>query len=1017
MSKLRRLFAMFLAIAALPAGLLAQERGTIAGRVTDQATGQPMAGVQVTVQATGQRVVTDAQGQYRITGVPAGRHPVSAALIGREGATQQVTVTAGGTATANFALAPSAIGLEGLVVTATGREQRQREIGSSVSTINTEQVNLAPVTDFSQLVQGRTAGTVVLQNSGTTGTGSRIRIRGNNSISLSNAPLLIIDGVRVESESGSLGTFGLGGQGVSRFNDLNPEDIESVEILKGPAASALYGTAAANGVIQVTTKRGRAGAPQFRVWTEYGRIEETTDFPDNVFSVGTLFQRDPRSGQVVSAGTGRCDLSRLAVGNNPGRGEVGCTGITETFRFNPLENSASRPFQDGNRRTVGGSVSGGGEEATFYVSGEVTDEDGVLPQNTLRRYNIQTNLTGNFGPKLNISGKVGFTESDLELPLGDNALFGLVPLAIFGSPTPQAVEATGGFEADPKFFYDWQNFQALSRFTGSARADYRPIPWLSLNGTVGLDRLSREDVNRLPRETAYRVFGGVYTNGFIQNFDFDIYNLTTNGSGTAIFNLSPDLISTTSLGTQFIRESNHRVYAFGANLTPGVETSLAGATADFDAGESNVLNATLSGYAQQQFAWRDRVFLNAAVRGDQNTAFGSDIGWTWYPALSGSWVISEEPFFPQTNFLTNFRLRAAYGQSGLRPGPTDALQSFSGAVGVFANRDQPAIIINEIGNPDLRPERVTELEAGFESGFFDDRLGLEVTYFNKRSTDALVSRPLPPSAGASASRFENIGEVRNSGLELLLSGQAVRRRNFEWNFNLTGSFIQNELLDLGLDAQGNPIPPIVLGSQRHAEGFPLGSYFQYPILSADDKDGNGLLSPSEVVIGDSVQFMGNPFPSREFSFNSDVTLFNWLRVSALFDYKGGHEILNFTRAWRCVDKSNCEAAFDTNTSLEEQAAFLGRRSARRTYAGFVEPADFLKFRELAFTLSVPQSLANRFGSNGLSVTLAGRNLATWTDYTGFDPEVNYAGQANFTTGDFATLPPNRLLTIRLDANF
>ena len=989
MAKLIRLLSVLAAFALFASPLAAQSGGVISGRVTANG-GQPLVGASITIGGTALRTVTGQGGEFRVTNVPAGTHDVTATILGYAPRTQRVSVAAGQTATASFALESSALEIGGLVVTATGREQRRREIGSSVSAINTAEVELAPVTNMSDLIQGRAAGVTVLQSSGTSGTGSRIRIRGNNSISLSNAPLLIIDGVRVESSEASLG-FGVGGQQPSRINDLNPEDIENIEILKGPAASALYGTAAANGVIQVTTKRGRAGTPQVRVWSEYGQIERSTRFPDNVTVLGSDGFQCP----LVYQSSGFCKAS------------------TEVYRFNPLENATTTPFEDGNRRVVGTSLSGGGESATFYVSGEFQEENGVYQKNDgLERINLQANLTGAVGSELNLQASMGFTESDLALPLGDNALFGIVPMGTFGDADPTSVETLQGYESDPRYFSDWITGQDQSRFTGSLRADYRPIPWLTFNGTAGVDRSAREEVNRLPRGTIYSGFGSVYTFGFIQNYGYDITNFTSNGSGTALFSLTEDLVSTTSIGTQFLREDFHRVYAFGAGLVPGADASLAGATSDFSAGEENIINATLSAYGQQQFAWRDRVFVNAAVRGDQNSAFGSDIGWIWYPSLSGSWVVSEEPFFPSTNFLSNLRLRAAWGQSGLRPSTNDPLFFFNPQVVTIGTLDVPSFAISEVGNRNLRPERSTEVEFGFESGFLDNRAGLQMTYFRKQSEGSLVNVPLSPSVGSSANRFENLGEVRNSGLEVMLNAQPVRGANFEMDLSLSGSFIQNELVDLGQNVAGD-IPPIVLGAQQHREGYPLGGWWQRPIESTTDKNGDGLLAFGEVTVGDSVQFFGTPFPKRELSLNGNV---RWgaVRISTLFDHKGGHRLLNYTRAYREVFELNDERSYQA--TMEEQAAQIAL-AQRNTFAGYIEDADFVKWRELSFTVGVPRTLTERFGARGLSLTLAGRNLKTWTDYSGLDPEVNWAGQANFTSGDFATLPPNRYYTIRVDANF
>ena len=991
-----------LVVSALP---VSAQAGSIAGQVVNRATNQPLGGAQLLVVGTSIGTIANQQGQFLIRGVPAGEQEVRATLIGYSPQTQRVTVAPGQTARVDFDLAESAIELGAVVVSATGREQTVREIGSSVGVVNVEDVELAPVSTFSNLIQGRTAGAVVLQSSGTTGAGSRIRIRGSNSISLSNAPLLVVDGMRVDSDPSTL-SFGTGGQQPSALDDLNPEDIETIEILKGPAASALYGTAAANGVIQVTTKRGRAGQSQIRVWGEGTSLDVSADFPDNV-------QRLDENGESP------CPIDYMAAGF--------CTPTGPTYRANPLETDSTTVFDGGSRTTYGMSLSGGGEGATFYLSGERSNEESVYnSENYLDKWNLQANLTGQISDKLSVRGNVAWVESNGQFPLSDNALFGAIGMGLYGDADPESVAATGGYENDIAFHYDWKTFQNQSRLISSAAANWAPVTWLSFDGSAGLERITREGRGRIPRESAYEVFGDIYTDGWIQDQDWDIYTINTNLSGSAIANLTPDIVSTTTVGNSYTRETTHWIYSFGATLTPGIEESLAGATTDFEADEGNVLNATLSAYAQQQFAYQDRVFLNGAVRGDQNTAFGTDIGWIWYPSVSAAWVISQENFFPQTTFLDELRLRGAFGQAGLRPGATDALLSFQGGIAALGQMDVPAITINELGNPDLKPERTTEWEFGFESSLLDGRVGLEATYYTKSSRDALVELPLPLSPGGSENRWENLGKVRNSGYELLLNAQLLRLTDVAWNFTVSGSFLDNELVDLGEDAQGNPIPPIGSGTQRFVEGFPLGGWWDQPIQSFDDANADGLISPDEVVVGvklpdgtidsDSVAFFGDALPTREFSFSSDVRLWDLFRVSALVDYKGGHKMLDYTHAWRCSYELNCAEAFDENTPLETQAAIVAL-AFHDTYAGWFEDADFFKLRELSLSFMVPDAWTHYIRASNLTLTVAGRNLATWTDYKGLDPEVAWSGQANFRSGDFATLPPNRMFTVRVDASF
>src|SRR5688572_14747651 len=337
MKRIRYLLFTWL-IALSPLAAMAQQRGTITGRVTDRETTQPLVGAQVSIAGTTQGGITNQDGRFVIPQVSAGERELRVTLLGYKSVSQPVTVTAGGTATVNFEVSETAVQIEGIVVSATGQEQRQREIGNSVANITTANIELAPVQTLTNLIQGRAAGVVIQPTSGSTGTGSRIRIRGNSSVSLDATPLIIIDGIRVSNESESTGLF-TGGTSTSRWDDINPDQVESIEILKGPAASALYGTAAANGVIQITTKRGMGGRTDVRAYAEgASRGVPHSAIPDNVRARG--FRSD--LGTV-----GDCTLIERANGT--------CANVDSLYRYNPLVTAANTPLRTGNTSTLGGS--------------------------------------------------------------------------------------------------------------------------------------------------------------------------------------------------------------------------------------------------------------------------------------------------------------------------------------------------------------------------------------------------------------------------------------------------------------------------------------------------------------------------------------------------------------------------------------------------------------------------------------------------------------------------------------
>ena len=975
----------------------AQDRGAVTGTVTDAATQQPLAQVQVSVAGTTLGGLTDQQGRFLIANVPAGTREIRTTLIGYAQASETVQVQAGGTATVNFALRVSALALEGIVVTATGETQRVRERGNAVSQITVSDMNLAPINTMSQVLQGRSAGVVVQQSAGTSGTGARIRIRGSASASLGNQPLVIVDGVRV-NESPESFSIGVGGQSTSRLEDINPDEIESIEVLKGPAAAALYGTAAATGVIQITTRRGRAGPARWNAYSEVGLLHERNEWFGNYLQLGET----PAGAEIA------CFTFRQAADQ--------CTP-TELLYWNPLMDRAeghgvsnpelgpASPFRDGNRTKVGLNVSGGVDRFTYFFSTERDQEAGIFRNNNLDRVSLRANVRGQLRDDLDLTVTSGWISSDIQLPWNDNTQ-GPVGNAITGEPEDDP-EFRGYGGAPPSQLERVDTRQGLGRLVGSTNASYRPTHWLNIVGTAGLDVLNRRDTETVPPEA---IFSGSLPEGVRTSNRIEISNYTATLGATATAPINTDFHSTTSAGFQYHREIFRGTFATGWQLLAGTE-SLAGTNARPSVGEQNTDVINIGVYGQQQIAWRDRVYVTGALRGDDNSAFGADFGLIWYPSLSASWVMSEEPWFPQLDAVESFRLRGAVGRSGLRPGFRQALTFFTPVAATVEARDYPGFTVGGVGDPNLAPEISTEIEAGFDLGLFDGRLGFEFTGYNKRSEDALIARRLAPSLGLTTTRFENIGVVRNHGVELLLNANVIQRQNARWNATISFGTNNNELVEM----EGDDIIFGLASGQRHSVGYPLGGYWSTP-YTFEDPDGDGLLRIQDVIMADEEEYAGTPFPTRNASFNTDITLWNIVRIGGMLEYQGGHTLWSGTNEWQCVFLL-CRDLNDASASLENQARAIATYW-NFSWWGYLEDASFTKLRELSLTFMAPDHMLDRLrGIGGLSLTLAGRNLATWTNYTGIDPEVNFAGQNNFTTADFQSQPPVRHWTARINVNF
>ncbi len=994
------------------------QQGTIAGTVTDRVGGAPLAGARITVVGTNRSAVTSQEGRYTLAGLKVGSYTVQASLIGYGAASNTASVTAGGIETLDFGLKAVAVSLDAIVVTTTG-EERTRVMGNVVTSINAAQRTAeAPVTNFGELLTGQTANVQVLPSAGTVGAGTRVRIRGLNSLSLSNEPIYYVDGVRMESTSNSL-SVGTGGQSFSRINDINPEEIESVEIVKGPSAATLYGTQAANGVIRITTKRGLAGRTNWNLYYEGGILRDHNQYPTNYFSWG----HQPVTNTVV-----QCPLISAAGG---------LCSIDSLTSFNVLMDPATAINGTGYRGQTGLQVSGGSEQTQYFVSGEYEDElghirmpsaeylrvaqerlVGELPYNQyrpndLKKVSVRSNVQAQLRRNVDVALKTGLVMANGRLPQNDNNVTGVLPSGLFGKgyPGTRAFGSMWGFQR-PGEVFGILTEQSITRFTGSFNATWRPTPHITGRATIGLDHTNRIDHNfqalgEGPNFSTNRQ-GQVNDNRFTINQ----YTVDVNGSGN--YTLTPTISSKTTMGMQFLKEFNFSNTASGSILPPGGKTVSGGAIRN--AGEQTAETVTLGAYIEQVFGYKDRLFLTGALRTDDNSAFGRDFSAVYYPKMQASWVVSDEPFFPRSGPISNLRLRAAYGASGQQPGTTDAARFFTAATATIRGVDTPGLIVGSLGNADLKPERSIEMELGFDAGLFSDAAHLEVTYYSKRTRDALISRRLALSLGGPQAQFENLGSVQNRGIEAVFNVSTNIASGVGLDVTLSGSRNSNKLVKLG---QG--VSNIINGVIRQVPGAPVFGYWDRPILGYNDFNRDGVLTASEVFVGDTAVFLGYSIPRTEMALNLGATLFhNRIRIGGQLDYRGGFMANNFTDYFRCTSSAanNCRQLNDPTVPLAEQARVVAGRTAAfgATAAGFIEKADFLKLRELSLTYYAPESMARALRTSRLSFTLTGRNLATITGYTGVDPEVNGNGQSDNAI-DFLTQPPVTFWTLRVNMGF
>lgn len=1006
----------------------AAQQATITGRVTAEASGTPIAESRVQIVGTNLGATTNADGRYTIRGVPAGRFEVRAIRVGFMEQKKPLTVTAGGTETADFVLRQAVIELQEIVTTATGQERRE-VLGAPIASVAdlARKVSEGSATNMSDLLVGQVPSVGVLPGS-MTGTAGTIRLRGLNSMSLSNAPIWIVDGVRFNASAVGVST---GGQSTTLLNSLNPEEIESLEIVKGPAAATLYGTGAANGVIVVTTKRGRADETRWSWYTEQGRVEDKGQYPDSYMIWG----------HTAAAPTTqrRCELVQLAANT--------CISDSVTT-FNPMTVDELTPLKTGYRSQYGLQVSGGTQQLRYFVSGEVEGERGPVEMPTvdvdrmreagtairdewmnperLGRVSMRTNLNSAVNDKFDVSVSAMYARSNQRLTQTDNNTLSIFYQTMMNPGFRGVGPGRTGKDALGRELNGNNNFvlgdifqraveQDIHRFVTSMNGNWRPLSWLTADATLGMDLADRRDFTLCrfgecaPSGTARQ---GTVTSAHNNNRNISARIVTT---GTWQLNQAVNI--STTLGTDYTHIGSDATTSSGSQLPPGAQTV---GSAAVTSGGSTLPTATKTlGYVlQQRLSWNDRIFVSAAARTDQNSAFGVNYKNAIYPSGELSWVASSEPFFPSVPGMSYLRLRAAYGTAGVNPGATSALDTYSAPTVSISGTDTPGLRASQIGNANLKPEISTEFETGFDMRLLDERVNVDFTYYRKKTRDALLSQPLAPSSGASdLSVLRNIGAVQNQGLELSINASLVSNERFGWDMTVAGSTNKNRILSLGIDpATGKPDMGNGTGTTRDSVGMPISGRYNRPFTFAD-ANGDGYIEASEVQVDPNYRYFGSPVPIKNASLTNSFELFGRrLRLAAMFDYKGNFVISNANGSFLCTNNPASAYRSDPNASLENQARCVAAlRGTPTTSSGYFEKGDFVRLREVSASYRAPERLTRMLKAGSATLSLSGRNLALWTGYTGADPEQNYS------TGDvqdnLASSSPRTIYTLRLNLSY
>ena len=1019
----------------------AQRTGTVRGVVRAEGTDRPIENAQVAVMATRIGTLTDREGQFEIANVPEGSVRLQIRAIGYATQTVVVSVLLTQPAVVNFVLRGSVIALDEIVVTGTGAAVEKKQLGNTIATIDFAKLQNAPVQTFSEALAAREPSVVVQASSGLAGSGARIRIRGTNSLSQSNEPIVYLDGIRIDN-AGGLDGVSANAAAPSKLDDINPESIERIEVLKGAAAATLYGSQASSGVIQIFTKRGSQGAPRFSFRIEQG----ISTYPD-VFKPNAGFARDAAQAATIN------ELYGLSVQPY----EV----FERTFVDDMLET--------GRQQSYSVSVTGGGQDVIYYVSGRVVNDNGPFGGQQLGpAKDVNRKVQGNFNisifPRERLSFRVGglFTDLRHELPNNGNNIFGVISLAMFGKPELAScddIDGDGKQDIDPtqmvgnttpvcsvsgnptgqiafqtvRESMQQVTVQDAEHFNGNIAVTYQAASTLSLEGIFGIDVTNGRSFEFAPFGYDLDKFTGNNVDGFRSIGSRNHRELTVDLKGIWSTRFGGDFSSTLTTGVQAFISKNRTSGGFGSRF-PGPGLEVAGAAANQSLSESSLETVNTGVFAQEQLGFDDFVYLTLGGRWDKASAFGEETSGKFYPKLGVS-IIPSDMLSWGSSLLSTFRVRAAVGRSGLQPGAFDKFTTF----GPGPTSEGPGLEPRNLGNEDLKPERSTEWEFGAEFGLFDDRAAVDVTYWRRVTRDALIARQFPVTGGFTQSQLDNIGELEGKGVELKFDWLAMNRENVSIGLFINGSYLKETINSMGA------APPIKVGGSypRYRnflkEGFAPGTFFGAKLVDFTpgstvpfDTNGDDLpdteaefraflaanpsisLSSSEMnpLIRDDDgdgdlldHFLGKPVPDWQGSWGANVTLWQNLQINTVFEFKtGNYSVTNLTDAFRQSNPSigrNFKQIAEVESDLLNPAASVDAKfdaamqwatqlKALAPFSGLntIENARFVRWRELSFAYRVPASFSSRFGLENFTISLSGRNLFKWDGYTGIDQEMN-----------------------------
>lgn len=988
-----------LALAAPPAS--AQQTVQVRGTVTDASSGALIGGAQVFIVGTGVGSLTDEGGTYSLSSVPAGTTTIRVEHIGYTAVDRTLTLTAGQTAVVDLQMAPTALGLDEIVVVGYGTRSR-RELSTSVASVSAADIQDVPVAGIGAALQGKAPGLQVTQNAGNPGNGMTIRIRGAASLSASNQPLYVIDGVPILRDSYS--QMGTGGQDITAISALNPDEIQSIDILKDAAAAAIYGSRASNGVVLITTKRGRSDTPSRVTFSAYTGVQDV-----------------PRHLPVLNAQEYVDFLAEAARndGMAPPFTQEDIQGDTdwqeEIFRVAPVSNATL-------------ALSGGTERIQYYLSGSIFDQQGVMIGSGYNRVAGRVNVDFQATDRLSLSTSIGLSREDNNRVQNDGTTTGVGTNAI-ANPAILPVRWPDGRFSNPDDGLEYVNSVAMATFTeiesrtlralGNVSASLDLGGGLSLRSMVGMDVLNLRDLRWDGPEvvgTYASSVGGVAQQGNTTANRYLLESYLSYDRPTGDFGA----LSLTG-GASVERNEEEWGWLRGERF-PSPQFRYAGNASvitEFDAGltEYNLV----SFFSRANYELKGRYFFSGAFRVDGSSRFGADNQYGIFPAASVGWSVGDEPFMEWLRPIGELKARASYGETG-----NQDLNDDYASLGRFESAnygDEPGIAPSIIANPNLKWETTREFDVGLDFTMFGGRIDLTADYYVKKTDDLLVSRPITSASGYT-DLWDNIGAIENRGFEFSVNSiniEPPQADGLAWSTDFNISFNDNEVTEL---YRGEPFNAGIRSINRIEEGEPIGAFHAIRFEGVDpqtgdaiffDANGDGnITSADRVIVGsphaDYTGGLGNTFSWGGFNlrtflqFSMGAEIFHATRM---FSDDGGYY---FDNKYKLVLDRWQQPGDITNVP---RASYDDTSGSRTVSSRYIEDASYLRIQEVTLSYTLPSAFASRLYMQNATFFVSGRNLHLFTDYYGYDPNVNSNGSnTNIALGsDYYAYPIPRTLSI------